>query len=68
MYIYIYIYAYIYIYIYIYIYVHRASERNSVVVGIQIPLRPTFYSYFKESLYIYNYKHYIIWGYLTFCP
>ena len=26
----------------------RASERNSVVV-VQIPLRPTLYSYFKES-------------------
>ena len=27
----------------------RVSEQNSVVVGVRIPLRPTFYSYFKES-------------------
>ena len=35
---------FIYIYIYIHIYVY-------MVLWVQIPLRPTFYSYFKESLY-----------------
>ena len=35
---------YIYTYIYIHIYVY-------MVLWVQIPLRPTFYSYFKESLY-----------------
>ena len=57
----IYIHIYIYVCVclcmcvcmYLYLYISwpdnssvLASERNSVVMGVQIPLRPTFYSYF----------------------
>ena len=65
MYTYIYIYISIYlclslplslsIYIYVYIYIERETARELERLNgiqwswVQIPLRPTFYSYFKES-------------------
>ena len=39
-------YMYIYIYIYMYMYIYMNGIQWS---WVQIPLRPTFYSYFKES-------------------